>query len=658
VIAKPDKFSVFIQRLPQLQQDVGSDLLTATQVQELIESRLDSNDQMIYGVPEMFVFIPERDREQVLRGIWNKIPKSQRALFIIMLIPQLDKNIDRAFGDFLTSAFKQSIRDVENTESLKFRAEDMAGEGDARVANAKLIRGIFESLLTRDKKDLGYRVGLVICDHQLGNQEEARAEGIRIWKEVAIADSTDFRVNQAVNRLLNILKDDVDSLMKALDEIEAKQGKSLALTNQRLNLIARKPDAARTSAALEKAAADHPENVGLQRRWMDDLRSRGLRTEAAGVLETLLRLQPANTRLKSQLESQWRSLRHPIRALAARQIGAKKGLEKSASKKSSDKKPRTPAATPVEIKKALDAGDTERARQVFRRLWRVFPNRSNNRVIYSPRIQIRSWTWPADPPKQEKPTKPVKRARGGYPAYLDKELPDQLKKPEAEPGQPTPVKRRNLHEVLVEQAFGEREMRRNLRSLDSNALQHTQTTALLKTLVGKEVERSGRDATIAGLLAKDKDGTAGKIEYGKLFALLEASAKSDASGLQTTLTSLMKNVNAKDTGQLRRMARLYARMGEVDKASVLWRWCAGLNGGGFGSNIDHGLLNEVIASLEGAARDRIVEAILAAGAPDDEDYWSQDHYYTSALTTWLRIGGAEVAYQRGQGFLKGIVDVS
>ena len=65
-----------------------------------------------------------------------------------------------------------------------------------------------------------------------------------------------------------------------------------------------------------------------------------------------------------------------------------------------------------------------------------------------------------------------------------------------------------------------------------------------------------------------------------LFALLEKSAKDKKAGIGATLAALMSNVNAKDTGQLRRMARLYARLGEVDKASILWRWCANAGGGG------------------------------------------------------------------------------
>lgn len=659
VVAKPDKFSVFIQRLPQLQKEIGSDLLTGSQVQELIESRLNSNDQMIYGIPQLFVFVPADDRATVLRGIWNKIPKTQRALFILMLVPQLDEEVDSSFSDFLVGSFKQSIRDVEDPDSLKYTAEDLVGDGDAKVANVKTIRGIYEALLARDEKDVVYRVGLVLCDHQLGRKDEARKAGRAIWKEIGATASSDYRVNQAISRLLSVLQDDIASLMTVLDEIEKKQGKSVPLTNQRLNLVARQKNPKALSAALKKAAEQHPNDAGLRQRWINDLRSRGLRVEAAEQQAELLRIQPTNARHKSRLESDWTLLRHPINALAARHFGDEKKPTKAAPKKSSDKKPRTPVASPLEIKKALDAGNEELARQFFRRLWRAFPPPSTgNRVIYAGSVRSygRSWTWPADPPKVERARKPIKRSRGGYPDSLDKKILDQPKKRELEPGAPKPARRKTLHEVLVDTEFGEREMLRNLRSLDSYALQQANTTAMIKELVEKEVERHGLEPVIAGLLAKDREGTAGKIEYGKLFVLLEESAKAKDSKLEATLESLMQNVNAKDTGQLRRMARLFARMGQIDKAAVLWRWCANVSGGGYGVNIDHSLLNEVIESLEGETRDRIVEAILLAGAPSDDDIWNQDYYYNTVLSTWLRIGGPEVAYQRGKPFLKKLAD--
>ncbi|NRA97244.1 MAG: hypothetical protein HRU14_13655, partial [Planctomycetes bacterium] len=341
--------------------------------------------------------------------------------------------------------------------------------------------------------------------------------------------------------------------------------------------------------------------------------------------------------------------------------GEKNSKTKPAAKRSSDKKPRTPNASPLEIKKALDKNDTALAQRFFRRLWRAFPA-GENRPFYgfSPTViggGARSWIWPKDKEAEAKPKKPAERARGGFPAkILDRKIDDRRENPTPEdPDEPEKPKRRTLHEVLVDHGFGEDEMRRNLRTLAPGTLQNS--SSLLTELVDKDVERKGLDEAIAALLRKDRDGEAGKVEYAMLFALLEKSAKDKKPGLGATLKSLMGNVNAKDTGQLRRMARLYARLGDIDKASILWRWCANASGASWRS-IDHALLNEVIAELKGEQRDRVVEAILEGGRPDEGDIWNLDWFYNTVLQTWMRIGGPDLAAAKGQPFLEQLADLS
>lgn len=663
VVEKPDKFSVFIQRLPNLQKEVGPGLLTTKQVEKLIKSRLESSDRMIYGVPALFTFIPAKDRGTSIRAIWSKVPKTQRARFILELVPQIKEEFEPTFRDFLIGAFRQAVRDVEEPDHLKYMAENLAVAREDKIPHAEVVLGIFEALLTRADKDPGYRVGKVLCLASLGRKDEVKTEGLLLWEELAANTSTDYQITNATNRLLEaIAKDHLDAIVKTLDDLEKKRGKSPALTQRRLGLIARKKDDSAMLEALRKAVADHPEEVAIQQRLMNHLNARGFQVEALAVQEKILELQPGNARHKQRLEQQWTALRHPLRALAARQHGQKNTKPKAAEKKSSDKKPRTPHPSPTEIKKALDKGDTALAQRFFRRLWRAFPT-GEGRIFYragpmSIGGYARSWMWPLERKPEKKPTRPVKRFRGGFPAQtLDRKIEDQPNKPkpEEDPDKPKPPKRRTLHEVLVDKAFGEDEMRRHLRTLASGALQNSGT--LLTELVEKDIERNGLDETVAALLQKDRDGVAGKVEYAKLFALLEKSAKKQGAGLETTLASLMNNVNAKDTGQLRRMARLYAKMGDVTKASILWRWCANAAGGGYRS-IDHALLNEVIAELEGEERNRVVEAILEGGRPSEDQYWNLDWYYNTVLTTWMRIGGADLAVAKGQPFIDQLTDLS
>ncbi|MAB88685.1 MAG: hypothetical protein CMJ90_04410 [Planctomycetes bacterium] len=670
VVEKPDKFSVFIQRLPSLQKEIGPGLLTTKQVQKLIESRLDSSDRMVYGIPALFTFIPAAERASSLRSIWSKVPKAQRAQFILELVPQIEEDFDPGFENFLIGAFKQAVRDVDDPQILTYMAENLTGLRQGKMPHVNVVLGIFEALLTRADQNAGYRVGKVLCLAALGRTDEVKTQGVGLWRELASNPSKDYQVINATNRLLEaIAKDHGDALLKTVDDLEAERGKTAGLTMRRLELLTRKKDEALLLTALRQAVTDHPDSVPIQQLLMNHLIQKGYRVEALGVQEKIRALQPNNAGHKRRLENQWKLLRHPIRALAARQHGQKDAKAKATPKKSSDKKPRTPNATPAEIKKALDADDIVRAQRIFRRLWRAFPTGQPRPLFGGVRATIggnaRSWIWPADKKAAVK-KKPVKRPRGGFPAdILDRKIDDQKKaptpaKPEEleeseDPEKPMKPKRRTLHEVLVDHDFGENEMRRNLRTLLPGALQNA--SPLLSQLVDKDVERKGLNEAIEALLLRDRQGEAGKLEYSMLFALLEKSAKDKKTGIGATLTALMSNVNAKDTGQLRRMARLYARLGEVDKASILWRWCANAGGGGYRS-IDHALLNEVIAELEGEQRDQIVEAILDGGRPGADETWNLDWYYNTVLQTWLRIGGPDLAIAKGQAFLELIADTS
>ncbi|NRA96610.1 MAG: hypothetical protein HRU14_10435, partial [Planctomycetes bacterium] len=348
VVSKPDKFSVFIQRLPSLRKEVGPGLLTTKQVEKLIQSCVESNDGMIFGAPALLTFLPAKDRAAAMRSIWTKVPKTQRALFIIQLVPQLEEEFEPAFRDFLLGAFKQSVRDVEDPTYFRFMAENLTRPSNGKVPHVQVALGICEALLTRAEKDITIRVSKLLCLDTLGRAEQVKAQGLALWEEISGSVSSDYQVISATHRLLEaIAEDHGDALLKTLDELEKKNGKTPALTLRRLDLVVRKKDDALMLATLRQAAKDHPDEVPIHQRLMNHLRQQGYRIEAVGVQEKILALQPDNAGHKQRLENQWRLLRHPIRALAARQHGDKNAKTRVTAKASSDKKPRTPNPSPL-----------------------------------------------------------------------------------------------------------------------------------------------------------------------------------------------------------------------------------------------------------------------------------------------------------------------
>ena len=121
----------------------------------------------------------------------------------------------------------------------------------------------------------------------------------------------------------------------------------------------------------------------------------------------------------------------------------------------------------------------------------------------------------------------------------------------------------------------------------------------------------------------------------------------------------MKNLDPRDTGQLRRLARLYAKTGGGKRASALYQWCATAQQRdrfSFYSGASE-LLREVIDNLEGENRDEAVAAVLAFGDPGKDSPWGRDQYERLVLDTWNRLLGPEAALERSRGLIEKVTDL-
>ena len=667
IVEKPDKFSGFIRQLPELQKSMGGELLTTEQVEKLIVGRLESNDNFIYGIPDMFALLDAADRGPILRKVWGKVVKSQQAMFLIYLLPHLDERVDAGFGDFLLGAFEAGLKETKDITQLRYWVDNIV---ESKTDNMELVLGFIDRLLEKNDKDAAYRSARAMCLHKLERKDEAGKAAEEAYFSLLGADSKDWQAQNAVNRLVEAFrKDHLESLLAAITRYEKENGDSAEMASKRLNLLDRKKEPNRYEKELRAAITKYPKNKALRGRLKSFLQfERGSTVAALKVQEEIVEENPKSKSERNRLVGMWRGLRHPVNALLVREAG-KKHEKKKKEKKEDEaheqhKKERTPPATVAGIQKALEKDERDAAQVMFRRVWRIFPDRSQQYFQYgyqSAKSQRQFWPKPkkkAEEKKKaddeaEKKKKQKKRHRGGLPAVFFEKKKEEKKAEEKKPKKDDPNKRKTAQEVLVKEDFGRREIDRQLRSFDYFELDNAVANDILDALTKLELETTGKDAAIDKLLAREKAGMAGKIEYGRLFALLEDLPKEKAGELESTLGGLMKNIKAGDSSQLRRLARLYVRSGNSRKAAALYRWCAVMEQRSrfyFNGPSGPSLLDEVIENLEGDDRDEIVEAVLASSEPAPDNYWGRDGYYMLVLRTWEKLRGQEGAAEKALEF--------
>lgn len=628
VVEKPDQFSSFISRLPDLQQKSSTPLMTTEQVESLIRGRLEANDRFIYGIPELFALIPADDRASVLRSIWSKVPKTQRALFLLQLLPKLDQTVETSFDEYLVASFKGSIGEVENKDMLSWYVEDLVDGGD--TSNLATVRRFIEILRDTNPEGNAYQVAYAMVLQLEGKDDEAFAVAREVYQRLVEIKKPDYRAQNSFRSLVEAFHENhLADMQSIIADLEEKRGPSVNLTERRLDLLARQDDPQQLLVALRKATEDHPDEVPLWTRLRRQLDVLGLRFEAVEVQEKIAELEPKKDNHRNRLERDWKSLRHPIKALATR--------EKPDEDESKHVQERVPPASIARVKTALKEDSPELAQTTFRRLWRVFPDRSNRYFRWQFDSQAtRRIVWPRDP-KPKDPTKKVQRYRGGLPKFEIKKAVE-------------PEERITAQRKLADTEFGGQELEAQLRSLDANQLNSVVASDLFEAMTATEVAKRGAEAARERILAAERAGNAGKKEYGLLFALLEQGADQASSEWGATLDELMKNLDPSDTAQLRRLARLFARAGQEDRAVTLYTWCAvSSQGTAFNYYNSAGeLLDEVIEHLDGEARNRVVTAVLDFGNPGDNDYWGGDFYDSLVLDTWKRLVGPTEALERAK----------
>ncbi len=127
-------------------------------------------------------------------------------------------------------------------------------------------------------------------------------------------------------------------------------------------------------------------------------------------------------------------------------------------------------------------------------------------------------------------------------------------------------------------------------------------------------------------------------------ALLDAHPEKITPDVQALLSDLIRTLNPLDAGQLRRLARAYARADARDEAIRLYRWVATQTQspsrffGQTGTVDARELVKEVKETLSGEDQVAVIEAILTFADPGD-DNWSREGYELLVMETWEELTG-------------------
>ncbi len=675
VVENPDTFTVFLRRLPQLREKAGSDFLTRDQIEKLIKSRLDASDRYLFGIEDLFVLLAAEDRSPVLRSVWNRLPKSRRAYFLLRLVSVLDNEFEKGFSDFLAAGFKQALTESDDKRILGFQVDNLADSGKVNIG---LRLQFVEAMVASGESGIRMQGGHAILLMKLGRKDEALA----VFKKVLAATypesgrTADPMARSVYHRLTRSLgKEHGDALIGAFDLLEKERKPSVAMTNNRLSLLRQIGRTENILEALEAAVKKHPKQASLRLQLTRELQTRGEKSKALAIQNKALSENEKDNALRARIVSAWRALRNPVRALALRTAGepfqpklppvtAPAVVAAPAAKK----KDRTPPATLVAVKKAFDAKDETAALHTFRRLWRRFspivPNPYGS--IFYPRGLGAQLVWPSEKkkekPKPKEPKEKVKRGRGGLPELFTRALTEKEKKrgrirqpsryhrgvdfadPNQKPEDIVPAQA-----VLTKTDAGRAEVMRQLRSMPHTDLGNVAARDIYVALAAASVVRDGREKVITDLLDREKAGKCGKVDYGMLSALLDDIGKSSPESIEQSLRGLTANLNPGDENQVRRLARLHARTGDPGKAATLYRWCALLSGVNrppyfFYQGRDD-LLDEVMKSLSGDERVQAVQDILTYQDPGE---YNRDMHLTIVLQTWNDLLPPEKAIEKSR----------
>ena len=428
-----------------------------------------------------------------------------------------------------------------------------------------------------------------------------------------------------------------------------------------MQLIARAGDLDRQLAEIQRAVEAHPDEKQFLQQLERQYRRMGRTLDALQTLERMIEDEPEDEGLKNRLMASWMALRNPIKALELKkELEAEKKKDKAPPEDEPERAKRW--VTARDVKEAVEERDFEAAQTAYRRMWRTFPVGSGNRygrVYYG---GPRAFAWPRDVDESDDAKARAKaRARGGLALFDDED--------------PTPVERQSAYDVLATFDFGEAELRRQVRIW--NAWQMASGGPVVGGLVQAMTRRLGKEGARDVLMGAVEKGRAGKLEYAMLLVLLQEDTSLVSDEALAILGDLSRTLKPTDVAQIRKLAKVWARLGGQAEASRLYRWCAAQGGSNRGGGMimvgpgtwmstssggaGSGLVKEVGDEIDGELKIETIERILALSDPGFDQGNSptmRDPYETLVLETWIEVLGPDEALARCRDICAEVGDTS
>lgn len=658
-----EKVKDLVEILPALQKKFERPLIEPDEVTELLIERFSGSP---WGAGLMFEMVPVVDRTRVLREVWPKVAKTQRASFVLNLASELTTEVAPEFADLLVESFVGALAESDESDFLRYRLGSVIEAGSDPALALRLLDAATDNGIDH----LSLKVSRAALLGKVSRADEASEAALlalrAVISEASRGDQNDWETRRALGQLyVRFLPAHVDAFLGELDQLEAEAGSSSELAMTRIDVIGTRGDDEATLAAVRLALEAHPEDEPLLRRLESALNGAGRHAEALEVLERVILIEDderQRERDRNRVVRGWSLLRHPERALSALEDGeddASADDEDDAKEEARARK--LPVATIKRLKEAVDRGDEEAARGLTRRLWRgessgppAVRYMSINGVLtqvsggYLPPI------WPPDREDEAQDESSEKeRDRGGLPDWVT----DGGEGASEESRKPEPTR---TVDVLVRHAFGRDESWRRLRTLSGPAL--ARETATFDALAADLASREGRAEASRRLLDTIESGAGGLVEYALVLALVAQAPEAIGVDEREMLADVLRTVRADDADAIRRLARVFARTGDVATAARLFRWCATRTDDGGGMFIGEGtrkiapksLIDDVRENLDGEDRLSVIDAILAWSEPGVMS-WRLEAYEELALGTWEELLGPAGALARGRALCEAVL---
>lgn len=636
ILEDPKKAGNWLQLIPDLQRGFERPLLDDEQRRSLLE-KLDGNRW--YWIGSFFALVKPEERAGVLRGILPKVPKTRRMQFLLTLVDQIKDEIDGDFADLIVQSFGAALEDLDQNDQFAYYQFLNLARG---ASNPALRFRMVSVPIEKNSRNVLVRAAYAVMLERTGKEQEALALALATLDDLFGAKKH-YTVNSARNLMLDeFLPEHLPAFVAAVDK-RARSGGSVDLTNFRIDLVRRKNDPLALLAAYRKAVVDHPDNDAFKDRLYNQLNSQGRVAEAIELLRSRIEEKPDDVNLRNRLVYLWRRLANPEQVLAI-----KEEIRKRKAAKGETVRPKSKTWVSMrDVQAAVAEERFDEAQRLLRRTWRRFPMgapRGSRGFIMMPTVSTRSQAWPAPAPSTGTEPTPAlkKRRRGGLDAWIDKPEP----RPEG----------KDAYAVLATYPFGRDEIMRQVRTWQGAQL--SAGGPVLDAAALGLAEAEGAADAVTRLLAEAKAGRAGKREYGLLLSLFESAPDEVVASAEPLLRDLERTLTPTDAGQLRRLARVWARLGDTARAGRIYRWCgtrASAGGVFFWGRRGaqpipaQQLIEEVGEVLQGDERLETVQAILGMSDPGHDERFGptqRDTYEALVLQTWMDLLGPAEALER------------